>query len=79
VIDGAIHAYLRALVGARAVRVGPFLVSFGDHDAGLFRNYAIPDDNAEPTGAQVGELVAVFTGRSRAPRAGVPARALPQG
>jgi GNAT superfamily N-acetyltransferase len=68
VIDRAIHAYLRALVGARAVRVGPFLVSFDDHDAGLFRNYAIPDDDAKPTGAEIAELVAVFTGRSRTPR-----------
>jgi GNAT superfamily N-acetyltransferase len=68
VLSYAVHAYLRALVGARADRVGPFLVSFDDHDAGLFRNYAIPDDGAEPTGAQVAELVAVFTGRSRTPR-----------
>ena len=67
-IDHAVHAYLRALVGARAVPVSPFLVSFDEHDAGLFRNYAIPDDNATPTEAQVAELVAVFTGRSRTPR-----------
>jgi GNAT superfamily N-acetyltransferase len=68
VLDRNIHAYLRALVGARAVRCGPFLISFDDHDAGLFRNYAIPDDGAKPTRAQIAELVAVFTGRSRTPR-----------
>ena len=72
--------YLRALVGARAVPVSPFLVSFDEHDAGLFRNYAIPDDNATPTEAQVAELVAVFTGRSRTPRLECcPPQAVPRG
>ncbi len=33
-----------------------------------FRNYALPDDDARPTEAQVAELVAVFTSRSRTPR-----------
>jgi len=68
VLDQAIHAYLRALVGARAVRIDPFLVTLDDHDAGLFRNYAIPDDGAKPTGAQVTKLVAAFTGHDRTPR-----------
>jgi len=30
-------------------RVGPILASFDDQDAGLFRNYAVPDDGVEPT------------------------------
>jgi GNAT superfamily N-acetyltransferase len=68
VLDHAVHDYLRALVAARAISVGPFLVGFDDHDAGLFRNYAIPGDDAKPTEAQIAELVAVFTGRSRTPR-----------
>jgi GNAT superfamily N-acetyltransferase len=69
VFDHALHAYLRALVGSCAVRrVGPFLVSLDEHDAGLFRNYAIPDDGAEPTQGQVADLVAVFTNRDRTPR-----------
>ena len=67
-LDHALHAYLRALVGSRAIRVGPFLVSLDDHDAGLFRNYAIPDDGVEPTPHQVVELIAVFTTRGRTPR-----------
>lgn len=33
----------------------------------VIRNYALPDD-ARPTEAQVAELVAVFTSRSRTPR-----------
>jgi GNAT superfamily N-acetyltransferase len=68
VLDDALHAYLRALAGPRAVRVGPFLVSLDEHDAGLFRNYAIPDDGAEVTPNQVAELVALFVARGRTPR-----------
>ncbi|MGH3601856.1 MAG: GNAT family N-acetyltransferase [Pseudonocardiaceae bacterium] len=63
-----LHAYLRALAGPRAPRVGPFLASFDDHDAGLFRNYAVPDDGVEPTGIQVTALIRVFTDRDRIPR-----------
>ncbi len=63
-----LHAYLRALAGPRAHRAGPFLASFDDGDNGLFRNYAIPDDRADPTPAQVTELIEAFLGRSRIPR-----------
>ncbi|MEO7193976.1 MAG: GNAT family N-acetyltransferase [Pseudonocardiaceae bacterium] len=62
------HAYLRALGGQRVHRVGPFLARFDDHDAGLFRNYAVLDDGADPTPDQVAELVAAFTDRDRTPR-----------
>jgi GNAT superfamily N-acetyltransferase len=68
VLDRTIHAYLRARVSACAVRVGPFLASFDDYDAGLFRNYAIPEDGAKPTETQIAELVTVFSGRGRTPR-----------
>lgn len=51
-----------------AHRVGSFLVSLDDHDAGLFRNYAVPDDDAVPTGEEVGQLVSFFVDRSRVPR-----------
>lgn len=66
--DLRVHAYLRALVGARAERVGPFLASIDDHDAGLFRNYAVPDDGAEPTLDEIESMAAVFTDRGRTPR-----------
>ncbi|WP_431040782.1 GNAT family N-acetyltransferase [Streptomyces sp. P1-3] len=65
------HAYLRAAAtgrGGRAVRTGPFTVGIDPHDAGLFFNYAIPDDGAEPTDDQVRRLVETFTSRSRTPR-----------
>ena len=51
-----------------AHRVGPFLVSIDDHDAGLFRNYAVPDDRAAPTTDEVTQLVSFFFDRARTPR-----------
>lgn len=63
-----VQAYLRALPGVRAHRVGPFLAGFDDHDPGLFRNYAIPDDDAHPTGSEVTDLIAAFADRGRTPR-----------
>lgn len=58
VFSHGVHAYLRALAGQRAYRVGPFLARLDDHDAGLFRNYAVPDDGADPTPDEVAELIA---------------------
>lgn len=63
-----LHAYLRALMGPDALRVGPFSVSFDRHDGGLFRNYAVPDDHAQPGPDEVTALVAAFVDRSRIPR-----------
>ncbi|MGH3549094.1 MAG: GNAT family N-acetyltransferase [Pseudonocardiaceae bacterium] len=63
-----LHAYLRTLAGSRAQRVGPFLASFDDHDAGLFRNYAVPDDGVEPTRIQVTALIKAFIDRDRIAR-----------
>lgn len=64
----SLHAYLRVLPGPRAHRVGPFLASFDDHDAGLFRNYAVPDDGADPSPGQIDQLITAFTDRGRIPR-----------
>ncbi len=66
--DIQLHAYLRALNGPRARQVGPFLAAIDDHDAGLFRNYAVPDDGAEPTLNEIETLAAFFTDRGRIPR-----------
>ncbi|MGH3767169.1 MAG: GNAT family N-acetyltransferase [Pseudonocardiaceae bacterium] len=63
-----LHAYLRAHAGQRAHRVGLFLASFDDHDAGVYRNYAVPDDGADPTPEQIAELITAFTDRNRIPR-----------
>lgn len=59
---------LRESIRAGAVRVGPFLAHFDAHSDNPFMNYAVPDDGAEPTAAEVEALVAAFRERSRMPR-----------
>lgn len=64
----AIQACLRAGIGDRALRVGPFLTTIDKHTDNPFRNYAVPDDGAAPTTADVDRLVALFAARDRMPR-----------
>jgi hypothetical protein len=66
--DSDVHAYLRALAGDRAPRVGPFVLLLDTNDAGPYRNYAVPDDGAEPTPADIDALIAAFADRERKPR-----------
>ncbi|WP_280314006.1 GNAT family N-acetyltransferase [Nocardia wallacei] len=49
-------------------RIGPFVAGFDAYSDNLFRNYAVPDDGALPTSADVGALVAAFERRGRVPR-----------
>ena len=39
-----LQSYLRTNISTSAVRVGPFWVTFDEHDDNVFLNYAIPDD-----------------------------------
>jgi hypothetical protein len=64
--DSDVHAYLRALAGDRAPRVGPFVLLLDTNDAGPYRNYAVPDDGAEPTPADIDALIAAFAGAPEA-------------
>lgn len=66
----AIVAYLRANMEGRAeqVRVGPFLACFDRESDNRYRNYALPDEAAQPTDTQVRALVAAFRTRGRLPR-----------
>ncbi len=65
-----INAYLRASVtlSRETERIGPFLASFSPEDDNRFLNYAIPDDDAEPTAADVSALTDVCRRRERLPR-----------
>ncbi len=65
-----VSAYLRASVtlARETARVGPFLASFSISDSNRFANYAIPDDGATPTLAQVVALADAYRGRDRLPR-----------
>ncbi|MFI9006477.1 GNAT family N-acetyltransferase [Actinosynnema sp. NPDC053489] len=62
------QAALRDVIRADAERVGPFLVRFDEHDDDPLMNYAVPDEGAAPTPAEVDALVAAFRARSRTPR-----------
>jgi len=64
----AIQGHLRASIAGRAQRVGPFLITFEPDTATPGRNYAIPDDGATPSAADVAELVARFAALERTPR-----------
>lgn len=66
--DADVHAYLRALAGDHAPRVDPFVLLLDAHDAGPYRNYAVPDDGAEPTPADIDALITAFAERKRKPR-----------
>jgi GNAT superfamily N-acetyltransferase len=65
-----IQSYLRhaASRGRTTQHIGPFLATFTDYDANPFLNYAIPDDGATPTPADIADLVAAFRQHARTPR-----------
>ncbi|QUQ69927.1 GNAT family N-acetyltransferase [Kutzneria sp. CA-103260] len=66
-MDTKIAAYLRAN-RRNPVRVGPFTIGFSTETSSPFANYAVPDDDARPTAADVTELIGVFQDRGRTPR-----------
>ncbi len=69
-IESALQAYMRpaASQGRSAEQVGPFLATFSEHTDLTFLNYAIPDDNAQPTSQEVAALIAAYQWRQRIPR-----------
>lgn len=69
-MDADIQSYIRNGVGrGRATeRVGPFLATFSHRSDNPYLNYAIPDDGAAPSSADVTALVAAYRRRGRTPR-----------
>jgi GNAT superfamily N-acetyltransferase len=69
-MERQIQTYLRQAASRdrETVRVGPFLATFTAHSANPYRNYAIPDDGAAPTPADIEALGAAFQQRARIPR-----------
>ncbi len=69
-MDADIQTYIRSGVGrGRAMeRVGPFLVTFSHRSDNPYLNYAIPDDGATPSSADVTALVTAYQRRGRVPR-----------
>lgn len=69
-LNRRIQAYLRghAMRMPDHERFGPFLAGFDPGDDNPYRNYAVPDDDAIPTGDQIAQLIAGFARRKRKPR-----------
>src|SRR5689334_15930197 len=67
-LAGLVAGYIRASTARRSERIGPFLAGFDLHSADPWRNYAVPDDGARPTPAEVAALVDAFVARGRTPR-----------
>jgi ribosomal protein S18 acetylase RimI-like enzyme len=61
------HAYLRAIIPS-PLRIGPFTLRLSERDASIYSNYAIPDDDAAPSAADVAALIAAFVAHERTPR-----------
>lgn len=62
------HDRALALQARSHVRIGPFVCRFSPHRPDAFANFAIPDDDAEPTAADVRALVRAFEEHERTPR-----------
>ena len=69
-LDQQLQHYLRiTTIRDRDVeRVGPFLATFDPHSSNPYLNYAIPDDDAGPSAAEVAALEEPFRRRGLPPR-----------
>jgi ribosomal protein S18 acetylase RimI-like enzyme len=68
--DARLNAYLRVTApqGRIAVRAGPFLATFDPKRDNPYRNYAVPDDQADPTPAEIEAFAEVCRAHGRKPR-----------
>ncbi|MEU0789492.1 GNAT family N-acetyltransferase [Amycolatopsis sp. NPDC005961] len=66
----AIQAYVRKTAprGRNTEQVGPFLATYSPGTAHPMLNYAIPDDGAKPTAAEIGALTEAYRRRDLLPR-----------
>jgi GNAT superfamily N-acetyltransferase len=62
------HIRRAAAAGRATERIGPFLATFSPDSANPFLNYAVPDDGAKPTPADVAGLTAAYRRRDLVPR-----------
>ncbi|WP_410608513.1 GNAT family N-acetyltransferase [Amycolatopsis sp. lyj-109] len=66
----AIQTYVRTTAprGRETERIGPFLATYSPGTAHPMLNYAIPDDGARPTAAEIDALTAAYRRRDLLPR-----------
>lgn len=69
-MNSRIQSYLRVAASHQrgTERIGSFLATFTPDNDNPFLNYAIPDDHATPSPADVAALIAAYEKRSRTPR-----------
>lgn len=69
-MEARIQAYLRIAASQERERerIGSFLATFSRHSTNPYLNYAIPDDKAEPSAAEVTGLITAYEQRGRIPR-----------
>ncbi|MEU6013209.1 GNAT family N-acetyltransferase [Streptomyces sp. NPDC047515] len=67
-VEVQIHARTLALRSPDHLRVGPFTVRYNPGWSLKYANYAIPDQDAEPTAEDLDALIAAFRERDRMPR-----------
>lgn len=62
------HIRRAAASGRTTERVGPFLATFSPNSTNPYLNYAVPDDGARPTAADVDALSEAYRSRNLVPR-----------
>ncbi|MBV9790338.1 MAG: GNAT family N-acetyltransferase [Chloroflexi bacterium] len=69
-MESRIQSYLRVAARYRrdVEQIGPFLATFTHHSDNPYINYAIPDEDAAPTAAEVAALIEAFELRDLQPR-----------
>ncbi|TAG16061.1 MAG: GNAT family N-acetyltransferase [Oscillatoriales cyanobacterium] len=69
-MESRIQAYLRFAASQQrdTEHIGPFLATFSPHTTNPYLNYAIPEDGATPSLADVNALIAAYSDRDRQPR-----------
>jgi ribosomal protein S18 acetylase RimI-like enzyme len=69
-VESRIQSYLRVAASHQReiAQIGSFLATFSPSSDDPFLNYAIPNDNATPSPAEVNALIVAYEKRSRQPR-----------
>jgi ribosomal protein S18 acetylase RimI-like enzyme len=69
-MESHIQSYLRFAASSQrdTEQIGPFFATFSHSSENPFLNYAIPDNNAAPSPADVSALISAYEGRGLQPR-----------